>query len=345
MLKFTYLDRHSGDLIEANPTACFFGLTEIAAPMIVGLLTSAGVGAGTAGTLASIAAPGLIQAGVGAGIGALTGNPGMGAALGGLNGVMGPLSSALGMGTPGPTAGQNLFGSAGAGAQSAGNAMQQMGAAGAAFGGAPGATAPAAGGAGAATNPLAAFGAKAGSSGLSGPLAILAALAQNANRPPTTAPAAATSNIQFNTAMTGALNRAPTNAGPATGSYYNYGAQAEPQFFSGNQLHFAHGGALSRAIAAGHYAGGGALNHEFSTGGGDNYVEGDGDGQSDQVPARLSDGEYVLTAADVSRIGQGSTDAGAKKLDEMRKQLAKDAGAKQIQPKVKPPISYLHRAA
>jgi len=75
------------------------------------------------------------------------------------------------------------------------------------------------------------------------------------------------------------------------------------------------------------------------------YVRGQGDGTSDSIPSYLSDGEYVLTAGDVSRIGQGSNEAGARRLDEMRKAIANDAGAKQHQPRIKHPIQYLKEAS
>lgn len=57
-------------------------------------------------------------------------------------------------------------------------------------------------------------------------------------------------------------------------------------------------------------------------------VAGPGDGQSDDIPAMLSDGEYVWSAADVAALGQGSNEAGAKKLDKMRKTVRKQAGYK-----------------
>jgi hypothetical protein len=52
------------------------------------------------------------------------------------------------------------------------------------------------------------------------------------------------------------------------------------------------------------------------------YLKGDGDGMSDSIPAtingrqpaRLADGEFVVPADVVSHIGNGSSDAGAKKL-------------------------------
>lgn len=50
-------------------------------------------------------------------------------------------------------------------------------------------------------------------------------------------------------------------------------------------------------------------------------VRGGGDGQSDTIPAMLSDGEYVIPAPVVSALGRGSNDAGAKKLDKMKKHI------------------------
>ena len=36
------------------------------------------------------------------------------------------------------------------------------------------------------------------------------------------------------------------------------------------------------------------------------YVEGEGTGRSDEIPAYLSDGEYVIDAETVSMLGDGS---------------------------------------
>ena len=51
------------------------------------------------------------------------------------------------------------------------------------------------------------------------------------------------------------------------------------------------------------------------------YVKGAGTGRSDDIPARLSDGEYVMDAETVALLGDGSGSAGAKRLDEMRRNL------------------------
>ena len=53
------------------------------------------------------------------------------------------------------------------------------------------------------------------------------------------------------------------------------------------------------------------------------YVKGEGTGRSDDIPALLSDGEYVMDAESVALLGDGSGDAGARQLDEMRQNLRK----------------------
>lgn len=55
-------------------------------------------------------------------------------------------------------------------------------------------------------------------------------------------------------------------------------------------------------------------------------VEGPGTGRSDDIPAVLSDGEYVIDAETVALLGDGSSKAGAKKLDEMRVKIRKHKG-------------------
>jgi hypothetical protein len=63
----------------------------------------------------------------------------------------------------------------------------------------------------------------------------------------------------------------------------------------------------------------------YATGGNSRLLKGPGDGMSDNIPAtiadrqpaRLADGEFVVPADVVSHLGNGSTDAGAKKLHGM----------------------------
>ena len=77
------------------------------------------------------------------------------------------------------------------------------------------------------------------------------------------------------------------------------------------------------------------------TGKADGKIEGGGDGMSDSIPATIdgkqdllvSKDEYVVDAPTVAMIGNGSSDAGAKKLDNMREEVRKAATGSRIQPK------------
>jgi len=57
-------------------------------------------------------------------------------------------------------------------------------------------------------------------------------------------------------------------------------------------------------------------------------VQGPGDGRSDEIPAMLSDGEYVMDAETVALLGNGSPKAGAQVLDEFRVNVRKHKGQK-----------------
>ena len=78
------------------------------------------------------------------------------------------------------------------------------------------------------------------------------------------------------------------------------------------------------------------------------YVQGGGTGTSDSIPAVLSDGEYVIDAQTVSMLGDGSSDAGAEKLDKMREELRKHKGSAlakgKFAPNAKSPLSYIKGA-
>jgi hypothetical protein len=56
-------------------------------------------------------------------------------------------------------------------------------------------------------------------------------------------------------------------------------------------------------------------------------VRGAGTGRSDDIPAVLSDGEYVMDAETVAMLGDGSNKAGAEKLDQLRVNLRRHKGA------------------
>ena len=56
-------------------------------------------------------------------------------------------------------------------------------------------------------------------------------------------------------------------------------------------------------------------------------VKGPGTGRSDEIPALLSDGEYVIDAETVALLGDGSSEAGAKRLDDFRVSIRKHKGS------------------
>jgi len=92
--------------------------------------------------------------------------------------------------------------------------------------------------------------------------------------------------------------------------YQSYGARYNKRFNEGGMLEGDLGG----------YSDGGRL------------LRGPGDGVSDSIPAsingrqpaRLADGEFVIPARIVSELGNGSTDAGAKRLYEMMDRIQAD---------------------
>lgn len=113
------------------------------------------------------------------------------------------------------------------------------------------------------------------------------------------------------------------NRNPRT-SYYQYGTppteggQAQPPMMN-------RGGALNMV-------------RSYNMGGG-------ADGRSDDVDALLSDGEYVFDAETVAMLGNGSSEAGARRLEEMRKQVRMHKGQNlakgNISPDAKSPLEYL----
>ena len=98
------------------------------------------------------------------------------------------------------------------------------------------------------------------------------------------------------------------------------------------------GGLMPKALK---YASGGISNlGDYSDGG--RLLKGPGDGVSDSIPAqigarqpaRLADGEFVVPARIVSELGNGSTDAGARKLyammDRIQKKRRKSIGKNKV---------------
>jgi len=104
------------------------------------------------------------------------------------------------------------------------------------------------------------------------------------------------------------------------------------------------------ATRYGRYAGGGlnVVHHsgkarvDFREG---DAVTGPGDGQSDDIPAMLADGEFVFPADVVAALGNGSTKAGSDKLYDMMHSIrshARSAAPKDLPPPAKAsPLDYL----
>jgi len=103
-------------------------------------------------------------------------------------------------------------------------------------------------------------------------------------------------------------------------------------------------GGASNSNVAGYASGGDVHVPEFKTGTTGHYVQGRGDGQSDEIPAMLANGEYVFDADTVAALGNGSNEAGAIALDKMREAIRKhkrSAPHTKIPPKAKSPLEYL----
>ena len=101
-----------------------------------------------------------------------------------------------------------------------------------------------------------------------------------------------------------------------------------------------------------HAAQGGIMGYNlggYAAGGNPRLLRGPGDGMSDHIPAtinnrqpaRLADGEYVITADVVSHLGNGSTEAGARQLDAMMKRIRKGRTGTPKQGKQINPRKYL----
>lgn len=151
---------------------------------------------------------------------------------------------------------------------------------------------------------------------------------------------------------------------PNVANWYTYGQGPEQSFFSNNQLPATSGtspaqstataaqtpnmntqpivGLQPRAVMA---AGG-----SFDSTTGDDYVPdpGHGDGTSDGIDAKLSGGEYVMDAGTVATLGNGSNEAGARALDQLRARVRKHAGKQMVKGKqfmkAKAPQAYLRNS-
>jgi len=139
-------------------------------------------------------------------------------------------------------------------------------------------------------------------------------------------------------------------------SYYTYGSPAQTTQFTTAQSPLSIDKNSIQSGVAGYAGGGGVLSSfrdggqehvpEFITGATGHYVKGRGDGQSDDIPAMLAEGEYVIDSSAVSTLGNGSSDAGAKLLDAFRESLrehTRSAPKGKIPPKASP-LQYMKEA-
>ena len=114
----------------------------------------------------------------------------------------------------------------------------------------------------------------------------------------------------------------PTNPTPSSNPYGTEQKYFAPQYVKRTTPRFASGGISDAGYNLGGYSDGGRL------------LRGPGDGVSDSIPAvigkkqpaRLADGEFVVPARIVSELGNGSTEAGARKLYAMMDRIQKARG-------------------
>ena len=122
--------------------------------------------------------------------------------------------------------------------------------------------------------------------------------------------------------------------GGQVSSYYTYGTPVNPAdvlqgYARGGE---AHQGGLHVPVVQGR--------HDYREG---SRVTGEGDGQSDDIPAMLADGEFVVDSETVSQLGNGSTKAGSELLDEFRKAVRQHKRSAPIDkiPPASSPLQYM----
>ena len=130
----------------------------------------------------------------------------------------------------------------------------------------------------------------------------------------------------------GGLDYRAISANPQGFSSFMQGAQRQEQMYPGSTMFSQMGSAGISGLMG--YASGGNVSTlgDYSDGG--RLLKGPGDGVSDSIPAtisnkqpaRLADGEFVVPARIVSELGNGSTDAGARKLYAMMDRVQKARG-------------------
>jgi hypothetical protein len=174
---------------------------------------------------------------------------------------------------------------------------------------------------------------------------------------------------EFQQAVEGAPNMPDNTANRQEGSdmspYYSYGNETSldqilgqgnnqdffPKFASGGLATPLMAGGGKAGTRYGRYATGGMASPLMAAGGkmrvdfrhGD-AVTGAGDGQSDDIPAMLADGEFVFPADVVAAVGNGSTKAGSDALYDMMHSIrahVRSAKPKDLPPEIKSPLDFL----
>ena len=156
----------------------------------------------------------------------------------------------------------------------------------------------------------------------------------------------------------------PENPNTMSDPFYNYGQNQSIDDILGlstnTGVYAKEGGLMSTPLMAtggmtgtryGQYATGGLsanviphsgkMRVDFRSG---DAVTGEGDGQSDDIPAMLADGEFVFPADVVAAIGNGSTKAGSDKLYDMMHGIrshVRSAKPQDLPPEIKSPLDFL----
>jgi hypothetical protein len=156
----------------------------------------------------------------------------------------------------------------------------------------------------------------------------------------------------------------PESPNPMSDPFYNYGQNQSIDDILGlstdTGVYAKEGGLMSTPLMAtggmtgtryGQYATGGLsanviphsgkMRVDFRSG---DAVTGNGDGQSDDIPAMLADGEFVFPADVVAAIGNGSTKAGSDKLYDMMHGIrshVRSAKPQDLPPEIKSPLDFL----
>lgn len=128
---------------------------------------------------------------------------------------------------------------------------------------------------------------------------------------------------------------------PSMDDIFGFSSTAIPMMAEGGLAGTRHGKYAGGGMATPLMAAGGKLRVDFRHG---DAVTGAGDGQSDDIPAMLADGEFVFPADVVAAIGNGSTKAGSDKLYDMMHGIrahVRSAKPKDLPPQIKSPLQFL----